>query len=86
MIGTALKMAAVVAKEVWWKLVLKKACEVAATEGTRTLLSKVGEKRRDTLEKKICRLDKMLKNKQITQIEYDRLRAAVINGGGVKEI
>ena len=79
MIANVVRMVATASKEIWWKIALKNAGEVAAktvaTEGTRRIV----QRKKGSLEKKIKKLNKMRKKEIITQEEYQKLRERTID-------
>ena len=89
MIGTAFTLAATTVKQVWWKILLKNSAEVAArsaaSEGTRRILQKVTDIKKP-LNRRLKKLDIMLKKNIVTEEEYKNLRKRIIDECGPNDL
>jgi len=73
-------------KELWLKVFLKETAQAAAIEGVRKAPSWIERVFKDSLDKRLRRLEKLLSKGRISQDEYDRLRGKIIDSCSPKDI
>ena len=102
MLTQGTKFAVKAAKNVWWKILAKKAAKtagkvaknkaaqevakMAAEKGTDILINKTFDAKAKTLDKKLKKLRKMLKKGNLDEAEYRQLRTRMIENADAAEL